>query len=129
MTQGRLDTYQTVHTLTADPARLVVMLFDGAARFLVRARRALEGEDILTFAQSMARAHAIIGELADALNVKDGTEPVANLAELYRFMLVHLLEGQVAKSPAHIDRVLGLLTTIREGFEGAVESAQHESAS
>jgi len=128
MAQAPLGTYQQVGTLTADPARLVLMLFDGASRFLHKARRALEGGDLKAFAQAMSRAHAIIGELADSLNLKDGGPIAQNLAQLYRFMLVYLVEGQLARSPAHLDRVLGLLQTIREGFEAAVESERRGPA-
>ena len=121
MANTRLGTYETVGTLTADPVRLMLMLFDGASRFLQKARRALEKDDLQAFAQAMSRAHAIIGELADSLKEDAGGEATRNLAGLYRFMLIHLPEGQLAKSAAHIDRVLELLRTIREGFEGAVE--------
>jgi flagellar protein FliS len=129
MAHPSLGTYQTVGTLTADPARLMLLLFDGASRFLLKARRGLERGDLREFAQALSRAHKIIGELGDSLNVQDGGEVATNLAQLYRFMLVHLVEGQLAKSPAHIDRVLALLQTIREGFEGAVEEASRATAS
>ena len=122
MSQPPFGTYQTVGTLTADPAQLTLMLFDGAARFLQKARRALERSDLKEFGQAMARAHAIIGELGDSLNMRDGGDIAITLAQLYRFMLVHLVEGQLARDPAHIDRVLALLQTVREGFEGAVEA-------
>ena len=115
-----LGTYQTVDTLTADPRRLTLMLIDGACRFLRTAKRALEQDDLKAFALAMSRAHAIIGELGGTLNLEGG-EIAVNLAELYRFMLIHLVEGQVAKSPAHLDRVLGLLQTIRDGFDEALE--------
>jgi flagellar secretion chaperone FliS len=121
MATGRLGTYQTVGTLTADPARLVLMLFDGAARFLLKARRSLERGEVGEFAQALSRAHAIIGELADSLKPEVGGAVTEDLARLYRFMLIHLTEGLIEKSPAHLDRVLGLLSTIREGFEGAIE--------
>jgi flagellar protein FliS len=129
MTYGRLDAYETVGALTADPARLVLMLFDGALRFLQKARRALDAGDVATFAQAMSRAHAIVGELAEALKEDAVGEATRNLAGLYRFMLIHLTEGQVQKSAAHLDRVMELLRTIREGFEGALEQASRATAS
>ena len=129
MTNPRLGTYETVGTLTADPVRLMLLLFDGASRFLQKARRALEKDDLQTFAQAMSRAHAIVGELADSLKEDAGGEATRNLATLYRFMLIHLTEGQLSKSVAHIDRVLDLLRTIREGFEGAVEQQSGVAAS
>jgi flagellin-specific chaperone FliS len=76
----------------------------------------------------MSRAHAIIGELADSLK-DDGGEATRNLAGLYRFMLIHLAEGQLARSADHIDRVMELLRIIREGFEAAVERATRATAS
>ena len=121
MTQVPVGTYQAVQTLTADPARLTLMLLDGAIRFLRKARHALERDDLKTFGQTMGRAHAIIGELGESLNMRDGGEIAANLSGLYRFMLIHLLDGLVARDPAHVDRVVALLQTIREGLEGAVE--------
>jgi flagellar protein FliS len=129
MADTRLGTYQNVEALTATPGRLVLMLFDGAARFLLKARRGLERGDGAEFAQCLSRAHAIIGELAGSLNPKAGGEAVEDLARLYRFMLVHLTEGLIGKNPAHLDRVLELLLTLREGFEGALESERRGPAS
>jgi flagellar protein FliS len=126
MTNSRLGAYETVHAITADPARLILILFDGATRFLRRARAALERGELKEFAQAMSRAHAIIGELGDSLKLDEGNEATVNLSRLYRFMLVHLLEGQIARSTAHLDRVLGLLQTVREGFEGGLEGAPRE---
>jgi flagellar secretion chaperone FliS len=129
MAHARLGTYEAVGTLTADPARLVLMLFDGAARFLRYARAALDRNDLKEFAQAMSRAHAIIAELAGSLKEDQGGDVTKNLASVYRFALLHLTEGQLAKSSAHIDRVLGLLQTLREGFQGAIESDDRATTS
>jgi flagellar protein FliS len=114
-----LGAYQAAQTLTAEPVQVLLQLFDGAVRFLRRSRKALERGDGAQFAQSLNRAHAIIGELADSLDHKRGGEISSNLARLYEFMLMHLTEGLVAKSPQHVERVIGLLTTLREAFEAA----------
>jgi flagellar protein FliS len=119
---GRLGAYQAVQTLTADPGRLVLLLLDGAIRFLRQARGALQRGDVGQFAQAQSRAHAIIGALADSLDLEVGGEMAANLAALYDFMLRHLTQGLIARDPAHLERVLGLVQTLREGFEGAVEA-------
>jgi flagellar protein FliS len=116
-----IGAYTEVETTTADPARLVILMFDGATRFLHRAKKALESGDTGGFAQSVSRAHAIIGELAGSVDAKVGGDLAAGLIELYRFLLLHLTQGLVAKSPGHLERVLGILQTLREGFEAAVE--------
>jgi flagellar secretion chaperone FliS len=113
--------YQTVDTTTADPRRIVLMLFDGAIRFLGQAQRALERGDTAGFARWQAKAHAIVGELAASLNDEVGGEPAANLRRLYDFLLLYLAEGLVKRSPAHMTRAQSILRTVREGFQGAIE--------
>jgi flagellar protein FliS len=122
-----IGAYAEVQTTTADPASLVLLLFDGAAWFLHRSRKALDAGDTGGFAQSVSRAHAIIGELAGAVDAEVGGELAVKLIDLYRFLLVHLTQGLVAKSPEHLERVLGILQTLREGFEAAVEAHRRAS--
>ena len=122
MADAKLAAYQTVHTITADPPRLVLMLLDGAMRFLGQARRALDQNDVGRFSQAVCRAHAIIAELSDVLDRDGGGEVAENLSRLYDFMLRHLTQGLVARDPKHLDDVLAPLATLREGFEDAVGS-------
>ena len=128
MTDVRFAAYEQVGTLTADPPALVLMLYDGAVRFLRRAERALAQGDTVAFAQAQNRAHAIVAELRGALDPRVGAEVGTNLARLYDFMLVHLSEGLVAKSPAHVQHVLGLLETLRDAFRDAVEQTRRGPA-
>jgi flagellar protein FliS len=122
MADGRLAAYQTVQTITAEPDRLVLMLFDGATRFLRQAGRALERRDVTAFCESVCRAHAIIAELSDALDRERGGEVAANLGRLYDFMLRHLTAGMTARSGRHLEEVLGPLAELRQGFERAMEA-------
>jgi len=123
----QLSAYQAVQTTTADPARVMLELFDAAARFLGQARRSLERGDLAAYTRLQSRAVAIIAELSDCLDHEAGGEIARNLARLYTFMLLHLTEGLIDKSPDHLRRVLEVLLTIRDGFERAVEQVR-ESA-
>ena len=123
-----LAAYETVQATTADPARLTLLLFDGAARFLRQAKEGLDRGEPGAFAYPLSRAHAIIAELAGSLDYDTGGELALNLGRLYDFMLRHLTEGLVAKSGSHVSRVLGLLQEIRAGFEQAIQAAGHEPA-
>lgn len=126
MSTAQIKTYHVVQTSTADPARIVLLLLDGAAQFLTQAVRRLERGDRAAFAQLQSKAHAIIGELANCLDHEVGGEVAANLARLYAFMLRHLTEGLLEESSAHVQRVLALLQPIREAFEVAVEQTSRE---
>ena len=122
MADGRLTAYQTVQTITAEPARLVLMLLDGAMRFLRQAGRALDRGDVAVFAESVCRAHAIVAELSDVLDREGGGEVAESLDRLYAFMLRHLTAAVIARSRRHLDEVLRPLTALREGFEEAVRA-------
>jgi flagellar protein FliS len=119
MAGGLLGSYESVAVGTGDPGALVVQLFDGALRFLARARRALAAGNQAEFAYAISRAHAIVGELSNALDREQGGEVVENLHRLYEFMLFHLTEGLMQKSVAHVEHVAALLEPLREGFDAA----------
>jgi flagellar protein FliS len=129
MARAQLQAYGTVETVTADPATLVVMLYDGAVRFLHAARRALAAQDAAAFAESVSRAHAIVAELQASLDLEAGGELGENLHRLYAFMLRHLTEALVRKSAAHLDAVLRPLETLREAFREAVETSRQKGSS
>jgi flagellar protein FliS len=128
MLHAQHDAYQAVQATTADPSRVVILLFDGAERFLHQAQQGLDRGDIAAFSYMVSRAHAVVGELSSAVDQENGGDVARNLARLYAFMLGHLTQGLIAKSRAHLEQVLGLLKQLRGGFEGALETARRESA-
>ena len=120
MAQGFLGSYESVAVSTADPATLVVQLFDGALRFLGRARQALTpGGDRGDFPYAVSRAHAIIAELSNVLDRDAGGDVARDLDRLYEFMLRHLTEGLTLKSGLHVDRVTTVLQPLRDAFDAA----------
>jgi len=121
MVNPHVAAYETMQTMTADPPRLVLRLYEGAERFLGQALRALAAGDLGRYAESVSRAHAIIVELSTSLDRDRGGDVAMNLSRLYGFMLRHLTDGLIERSPLHIEEVLGPLRQLREGFEGAVE--------
>ena len=128
MLQAPYAAYQAVQTTTADPAQVILLLFEGAARFLRQAEQGLERGDAAGFAYPLSRAHAIIAELSGSLDRDAGGEAAANLDCLYDFMLRHLNQGLAAKSRTHLAQVGLVLRELREGFEGAVRQLRHEPA-
>jgi flagellar secretion chaperone FliS len=120
--------YETVQTTTADPARVVLLLLEGAARFLSQAQAGLAHGDIGTFAYKTTRAHAIVAELSGSLDRQVGGEVAANLDRLYDFMLRHLSQGLIAKSATHLGEVRGILQELYEGFEQAIDGSRHVPA-
>ncbi|HWI65647.1 MAG TPA: flagellar export chaperone FliS [Symbiobacteriaceae bacterium] len=107
------DQYRQTAIQTAPPEQLVVMLYDGAIRFLEQAKVGLnEGKDV---SEPLAKAQDIIVELASSLNRAAG-EVAENLARLYDFWLQWLLQAQIHRSPAKVDEVLGMVRELREAW-------------
>ena len=121
MAGGALGSYQTVSVGTADPADLVVQLYDGALRFLRQAQKAAAAGDQPAVAKAVNRAHAIIGELDGCLDVEKGGEVAEKLQAIYTFLLRHLTAGLLEKNPKSIDEAIAILEPLREGFDAARE--------
>jgi flagellar protein FliS len=110
------QSYQQNAVLTAPPGRLVVMLYEGAGRFLRRASLAMQNGDVARTNTALQRAEAIINELLVTLNHEKGGEIAASLRDLYLFCGRHLNEARLEKDPEKIDAVAGLLDERRDAF-------------
>lgn len=110
------QSYQQNAVLTAPPGQLVVMLYDGAVRFLRRAAHAMTGGDIARSNTAMQRAEAIIDELLVTLDHDRGGEIAGSLRDLYLFCRRHLNDARLEKDTGKIDEVVGLLGELRDAF-------------
>jgi len=108
--------YQESAVLTAPPERLVVMLYDGARRFLFQASAAMtEGRHDVA-GERLRRAELILDELLGTLNLEAGGEVASNLQGLYVFFLRHLGEARIERDPAKLDWVNAQLAELRESW-------------
>lgn len=114
------QSYRQVATQTATPGQLVLMLFDGAIRFLERARQGFGLEDPLEFNQTInnniLRAQAIINELSLALDMDRGGDCAMTLRRLYNYMDHRLQEANQYKKEDGILDVVRRLTILREAW-------------
>jgi flagellar secretion chaperone FliS len=108
--------YKTVDAQSRSPLELVVMLYDGAIRFLGEARDAHERKDQWGRARAVSKALAIVGELRNTLNLDEGSSLAIELDRLYDYMMGRLLEITTKHDLSGLDEVQRLLVTIREGW-------------
>ena len=109
--------YRDSSVLTAPPERLVVMLYDGAHRFLFQAAHAMRSGDISLMNNRMQRAEAIISELRGTLNFEQGGDIAHRLEAIYSFCQRHLLEARLKRDPQRIEAVMKLLAELRDAWE------------
>jgi flagellar protein FliS len=109
------NAYRESAVLTASPEQLVVMLYDGARRFLKQAAAAMRESDIEMSHIKLRRAEAIISHLRDTLDLDQGEIP-ARLQAIYLFCNRHLNEARVQRDPKKIDQVGSLLSELRSAW-------------
>jgi flagellar protein FliS len=107
--------YAQDSVLTASGEKLVVMLYDGMAKFLARAAAALRAEDVGAAGNALNRAGAILDELLSTLDPAAG-EITQRLADIYLFCKRELLAAQLKRDPKRIERVAKLLAELREAW-------------
>ena len=110
------DAYYQTHVQSRSPLELVVMLYDGALRFLDQAAEAMDRGDLASKGVALSKAFAILGELQNTLNVRDGGDVAQQLDALYAHMHARLLEANVQRSSAPIRDVIKLLQPLRDAW-------------
>lgn len=113
--------YRELEVLSATPDRLLIMLFDHLAVQLERARIGTERNDLEMQYTCLTKARAIVVELLGTLDFDQGGEIAPQLADLYQFMLVELVDVGRRRDVAMMRRLAGIATTLRDGFAGAAE--------
>ena len=115
--------YQENRVTTQTPGRVVVMLYEGAVKFLNQAVRELEEGKFIEKGKSINRAVDIIQELNVTLNMEAGGEIARNLRQLYAFMLERLFKANMKKDPDMIREVIGLLEGLNDGWKAVANGA------
>jgi len=113
--------YRESAVLTAPPERLVVMLYDGAGRFLFQAATAMREGDVPTSHERLRRAERIVEHLLATLDMSQG-EISERLEAIYVFCLQLLAEGRMGQEPAKLDKVGELLGGLREAWAQLADS-------
>jgi flagellar secretion chaperone FliS len=109
------NAYKENSVLTAPPERLVLMLYDGALRFLSQAAIAMREGTLEQSTARLRRAEAIIDELLATLNPEAG-DVASRLAAIYTFCRRTLMEAQLERDPGKVESVSRLLGELRSAW-------------
>ncbi|MDO3377870.1 flagellar export chaperone FliS [Geoalkalibacter halelectricus] len=120
--------YRNTQVQTASPEQILVMLYDGAIRFLNQACVAMESDERDVKIKNLDKALAIIAELSATLDHEIGGEIAANLAALYDFMMREIPRANVKNDPKVLQPVINILAELREAWVQAAEIVRKERA-
>jgi flagellar protein FliS len=107
--------YRDQSVLTAPPEQLVLMLYDGARRFLHQGAVTMREGDLERCNDRLQKAEAIIDELLNTLDMSAG-QIAENLQSLYFYFKRELLQARLQRQPEKIEQVSSLLGEIRDGW-------------
>ena len=126
---NRYAAYQNSKIMTASPAELTLMLYDGAIKFCNIAIAAIEKNDIEKAHNNIIKVERIINEFQATLDHK---YPVAkDFDNVYRYLKRRLLEANMKKDAEILEEVLGHLRTMRDTWKEvmAINSGKKVSVS
>lgn len=99
--QNLARSYKNSAIETASPEKLILMLFDGALRFMHNADEGFQEEDCIRrnelINNNILRAQKIVSELQASLNMKIGGEFADTMYRLYDFVNEQLMQANLKK--------------------------------
>ncbi|MCU0847959.1 MAG: flagellar export chaperone FliS [Spirochaetes bacterium] len=112
-----LEQYKETQVATANQGKLIVMLYDGAIKFLNIAAENMDPKTYDAANTNILKAQDIITELLLSLNMKDGGEIAKNLFSLYMYFKKSLLEANISKDPEKVRLIIKLLKDLRDAWD------------
>lgn len=116
--------YQRIKIETATPEALILMLYDGALRFMAQAELAFEENDLEKISNSLLRVQAIFTELQCSLDKEAGGDIAINLERLYVFFNGRLAEANIKKDVNYLSEIKPMVQNLRDTWEVAMQKHQ-----
>lgn len=108
--------YFNTKVTTTTQEDIVVLLFEGAIKFLEQAKMLIQEKNYQDKGNAITRALDILAELDGSLNVEKGGEMAQNLHAIYLFCQSRLLMANLRMDTEIIDEVIGMLKTVGSAF-------------
>lgn len=112
--------------MTANAEQLQLMLYDGAIRYTLQARDAIQAKDYETSYEKLSRAQRIILEMRCGLNFDINRELCERVSGTYGFIYQKLVEANVKRDVNAIDDAMKILHIERETWQILVDKLAKE---
>lgn len=115
--------YQKQKIMTATPAELTLMLYEGAIKFINVAIMAIEKKDIMKAHDNLMKAQRIIEEFRATLNFK---YPVAkDFDAVYEYILRRLIQANIKKDTEILEECLNHLRGMRDTWKEVMKATKN----
>ena len=113
------EKYRQSSVKTSTPSQLLLMLYDGAIRFVRSGIDGLHKQDIEQTNLNLGKAQSIVNELLSTLD--RSYEVSEGLASIYEYINRLLIEANVKKTVEPAEEALGYLASLRETLAQAAQ--------
>jgi flagellar protein FliS len=121
------NAYKKASVTTKDQGTLILMLYDGAIRFLKTAIKKIEENDLEGAHTYISRAKNIISELLTSLNTDNSGRVGVGLKSLYVYMFNRLIDANIQKKKEYLAEVAELLSELRDGWRGVINKKKEQA--
>jgi flagellar protein FliS len=131
MAANPYEKYRQVQVTSANPASLILMLYDGTIRHLQQAKTKipeLEGAEtdkkmklLEDVTNHLIIAQKAIGELKRSLRL-DVWEGAENLYALYQYLFFRLVDANMQKDVKPVEEVIHIMSELREAWAQAAQN-------
>ena len=111
--------YANSKIMTASPAELTLMLYEGAIKFCNIAIRAVEEKDVPKAHENIVKVENIITEFRATLD--DRYEVAKDFENVYVYLSQRLMEANLKKDRDILEEVLGHLRTMRDTWKEVMQ--------
>lgn len=122
------NAYKKAAVTTKDQGTLIIMLYDGAIRFLKTAIIKLEKNDLEASHNFIVKSKNIISELMVSLKVDETNKIAKDLQSLYTYMFNRLIDANIQKNVDYLREVLDLMEELRDGWKAVLDQKKQASA-
>ena len=119
--------YKQTSVTTATQTELLVMLYDGAIRFLQMAIDAVDNNDIESKSIASGRALAIVQHLHLSLELDEGNTIAVELERLYSFAISRIVDGSSQLSTQRFREAIKVLDILRSAWSELARKETSES--
>ncbi len=118
--------YFETQVTTTSQGDLLVMLYDGAIKYLNQAKAMMAEKNYAQKGMLISRAMDVISELDESLNREKGGEVAQNLHQLYFYCNTRLLRANLEMNPKLVDEIIRILAALRDAFNRIKSTAPQQ---
>lgn len=128
--QQAIKAYQNVNKQAdrqeKDPYKVIAILMSNALESINIAKITMLQNQIEEKGRFISLAITLIDGLKASLDMEKGGDISNNLNDLYEYLMARLVEANLKNDVDMLDEVHGLLSTVKEGWDGIQDYAEEQ---